>query len=61
MVPIDQSELLANALRAAGVEVTFVRLPDIGHGYFLPEGRQYVTPEFLQPTLQFFNQYLKDW
>jgi acetyl esterase/lipase len=61
MVPITQSELLVDSLRVAGVEVTFVRLPMIGHGYFPPDGRQYIMSEFLQPTLQFFNQYLKDW
>jgi dipeptidyl aminopeptidase/acylaminoacyl peptidase len=60
MIPIDQSELLADALRSAGVEVTFVPLPGIGHGYYPPEGRQYVVPDFLQPTIQFFNKYLQN-
>jgi acetyl esterase/lipase len=60
MVPIDQSELLVDALRAADVEVTFTRLPGIGHGYFPPKGRQYVVTEFLQPTIQFLDQNLKD-
>ena len=54
IVPIDQSQALADALAAAGVDVTFVRLPAIGHNYarFGPPG-QYVDPAFLDPTLSF--------
>jgi acetyl esterase/lipase len=57
MIPIAQSELLANALQAAGVDVTFIRLPSAGHGYESPEAQ--VMPDFLTPTLQFFDQHLK--
>jgi acetyl esterase/lipase len=60
MVPIEQSALLAAALQKAGVEVTFLRLPKNGHNYCDPGGTcQDVIPEFLDPTLQFFEKYLK--
>jgi acetyl esterase/lipase len=58
MVPIEQSELLADALRAAGVDVTFIRLPHAGHGYGGPDDP--VLPEFLTPTLGFLDTHLKD-
>ncbi len=58
MVPIEQGELLADALQAAGVEVTFIRLPNAGHGYWGPN--EPVMPDFLTPTLQFFDSHLKD-
>ena len=59
IVPIDQSQALADALAAAGVDVTFVRLPAIGHNYarFGPPG-QYVDPAFLDPTLSFLARVL---
>lgn len=56
MVPISQSELLVQALTEAGVEVTFVRLPGIGHGFAGPT--QEVDLAFLEPTLEFFNTHL---
>lgn len=56
MVPISQSELLVQALTGAGVEVTFVRLPGIGHGFAGPT--QEVDLAFLEPTLEFFNTHL---
>ena len=60
MVPIRQSELLAEALQDAGVDVTFVRLPHAGHGFFGPSGESVdVAPEFLEPTLTFFDQHLE--
>ena len=58
MVPIEQSELLADALKAASVDVTFIRLPSAGHGYW--SDNDPVLPEFLTPTLQFFDQHLKN-
>jgi acetyl esterase/lipase len=58
MVPITQSELLVTALENAGVEVSFVRLPDAGHG-FAGSGQE-VAQEFLEPTLEFFNTHLKE-
>ena len=56
MVPPEQSERLATALQEAGVEVTLLRLPDVGHGFGSPDGG--VMPEFLEPTLAFFDHYL---
>ena len=56
MVPIHQSELLVQALTQAGVEVTFVRLPGMGHTFASPT--QEVDPAFLEPTLEFLNTHL---
>jgi acetyl esterase/lipase len=58
MVPIEQSELLAAALQDEGVDVVFVRLPETGHAYGGP-GEE-VAPEFLDPTLAFFDAHLGD-
>jgi len=58
MVPIEQSALLAAGLQDKGVDVVFVRLPGVGHGYGGP-GEE-VAPEFLDPTLAFFDLYLSD-
>jgi acetyl esterase/lipase len=58
MVPITQSELLANALQAEGVDVTFIRMPNAGHGYW--SDTDPIMPDFLIPTLQFFDQHLKN-
>ena len=60
MVPIAQSELLVAALKEAGVEVTFVRLPGVGHSFSGSPGLdQEVDPAFLEPTLEFFDRHLK--
>jgi len=37
LVPLHQSQLLRNALSAAGVEATFVVVPGAGHGFNGPE------------------------
>jgi dipeptidyl aminopeptidase/acylaminoacyl peptidase len=58
MVPIGQSQELADALQSAGVDVTFLELPEVGHGYSSPEHT--VLPAFLHPTLVFFEQHLKN-
>ena len=58
MVPIEQSALLADTLQAAGVDVTFIRLPNAGHGYWGPD--EPVLSDFLTPTLQFFDAHLKN-
>jgi dipeptidyl aminopeptidase/acylaminoacyl peptidase len=57
MVPIHQSELLVTALNEAGVDITFVRLTGVGHSFAGPG--QEVVPEFLEPTLEFFDTYLR--
>jgi len=58
MVPIAQSETLVASLQSAGVDVTFVPLPGAGHEFSAPG--QEIAPEFLNPTLTFFDQHLKN-
>ncbi len=58
MVPIEQSALLADVLQVAGVDVTFIRLPNAGHGYWGPD--EPVLSDFLTPTLQFLDTHLKN-
>jgi acetyl esterase/lipase len=60
MVPIEQSELLVAALNEASVEVTFVRLPGGGHGFAgPPDTGPDVSPDYLNPTVAFFDGLLK--
>jgi len=54
-VPIEQSERLAAALEEAGVEVTFIPLPRVGHNFSTPEE---ILPEFIVPTLEFLDHHL---
>jgi len=54
VVPIGQSELLDEALRKAGVESTFVRIPGNGHG-----GPGFASPENRKKIEEFFAKHLK--
>jgi acetyl esterase/lipase len=54
VVPINQSEELDQALRAAGVDVTLVRIPDAGHG-----GPGFNTPAIRKQIDDFFAKHLK--
>jgi acetyl esterase/lipase len=54
LVPIQQSELLHEALKKAGVESTFERLEGAGHG-----GPQFHTPEVRKTIAAFFDKHLK--
>lgn len=54
LVPIGQSELLAEALKKAGVEVAFKRLEGAGHG-----GPQFNSPENRKLILAFFDRHLR--
>ena len=54
VVPIGQSELLDEALRKAGVESTFVRVPGNGHG-----GPGFASPENRKRIDEFFQKHLK--
>lgn len=54
VVPIHQSELLDAALRRAGVECTFVRIPGNGHG-----GPGFMSPENRKKIEEFFAKHLK--
>jgi acetyl esterase/lipase len=51
-VPIDQSERLAKALKALGVEVLFVKVEGGGHGGFR-------NPEIPRRVRQFFDKHLR--
>ncbi|MEW5873003.1 MAG: alpha/beta hydrolase fold domain-containing protein [Chloroflexota bacterium] len=55
LVPLEQSQMLAQALAQAGVEVEFLRLEGAGHSY---GSGLAVSPEFLQPTLDFLAAHL---
>jgi acetyl esterase/lipase len=53
-VPFNQSELLHQALKEAGVEVTFIPIPGAGHG-----GPGFNTPEMRGKIAAFFDGHLK--
>jgi acetyl esterase/lipase len=53
-VPVDQSERLHAALKAAGVESTLKQLPGVGHG-----GKEFDSPESRALILAFLNKHLK--
>jgi acetyl esterase/lipase len=53
-VPFNQSELLAEALQKAGVEVTFVPVQGAGHG-----GRDFNSPANRKRIEDFFDKHLK--
>lgn len=53
-VPVDQSERLHAALRAAGVESTLKLIPGAGHG-----GKEFDTPEVRALVLAFLDRHLK--
>lgn len=54
LVPLKQSEKLAEAYKTAGGDVELVVLPGAGHG-----GPQFSTPEMRKKTLAFFDKHLK--
>jgi dipeptidyl aminopeptidase/acylaminoacyl peptidase len=54
LVPASQSEMLADALKKAGVEVTLKILPGAGHG-----GPAFQTAENRQLIQEFFDKHLK--
>jgi acetyl esterase/lipase len=54
LVPVSQSEILADALKKAGVEVTLVKLDGAGHG-----GPQFNTPEIRKTIADFFDKHLR--
>ena len=53
LVPFDQSERLAKALKAAGVEVGLIKVEGGGHGNFR-------NPELPRRVRQFFDKHLRD-
>lgn len=58
LVPISQSEELYEALKKAGVSVSFVRVKNAGHG-FTGVSIQPTRPEINAAVLAFFNKELK--
>ncbi|MFN4178891.1 MAG: alpha/beta hydrolase fold domain-containing protein [Armatimonadota bacterium] len=54
VVPLNQSVRLFEALKKAGVEVTFVKLKGAGHG-----GRGFSSPQVRQLITAFFDRHLK--
>jgi acetyl esterase/lipase len=54
MLPVAQSQLLADALKGAGVEVTLKIVPGAGHG-----GPAFQTAEMRQLIQEFFDKHLK--
>lgn len=57
LVPIAQSELLAEKLREAGVDVTFVRVRNAGHGW--GGGAEPSVEEIQRMIVGFFNKHLR--
>jgi dipeptidyl aminopeptidase/acylaminoacyl peptidase len=53
-VPFSQSELLVEALKKAGVEVTLVPLEGAGHG-----GKEFQTADIRRQIEEFFDRHLK--
>lgn len=58
VVPIHQSEILAEALTTKGISVTFIRLPQLTHSYRGKNGEPF-DPELIKITIDFFDQHLK--
>ncbi len=54
VVPINQSELLDEALRKAGVDCTFIRVTGNGHG-----GPDFLAPKNRKTIVEFFEKHLK--
>jgi acetyl esterase/lipase len=55
LVPVAQSDKLAEVLRKAGVETTYVRFEGEGHGFSKKENGQ----KFLLTLMEFLNRHLK--
>ncbi len=61
-VPINQSELLFDALKQAGVAVTFIRVKNAGHGFGRGVAGAPMQPsreELQQQIIAFFDKHLK--
>jgi acetyl esterase/lipase len=55
IVPFNQSEILASALRSAGVDVTFRPIEGGGHG----TGEEFDSPALMDIITKFFDRHLK--
>jgi dipeptidyl aminopeptidase/acylaminoacyl peptidase len=58
-VPFHQSELMVAAMRKAGAEVKFVRLPGGGHGFAGETAKHPEWPDFLGETVRWLDQHLR--
>ncbi|MDO8682033.1 MAG: alpha/beta hydrolase [Armatimonadota bacterium] len=58
LVPIKQSEIFYKALKNAGVDATFVRVKNGGHG-FPPTGTEPTLEQIKSTVLRFFDKHLK--
>jgi acetyl esterase/lipase len=54
LVPINQSELLYDALKKSGIDVTYHFIPDAGHG-----GDGFKRPEVIKTVEEFFDKHFK--
>jgi acetyl esterase/lipase len=60
VVPIEQSQILYDKLKAAGVSVELVVVKNAGHGFRPADGDiQPSMPELAQMVVDFFDKYLK--
>jgi acetyl esterase/lipase len=58
IVPITQSDLLAKALKEKGVEVEYIRDPNLKHSYQGKNGEPF-DPKMVDTALNFFKKHLK--
>lgn len=58
LVPISQAEKLYEALKKAGVEVTFIRVKNAGHG-FAKAGIEPNWADIMKSVREFFDRHLK--
>jgi acetyl esterase/lipase len=58
IVPISQSDLLVEALKAKGSEVEYIRDPNLKHSYLGKKGEPF-DPKLLDVTIKFFERHLK--
>jgi len=59
LVPVSESEKLAEALRKAGVEVTFVKIEGMGHGRPLTPRAREAFRRALEGAIRFLDRHLK--
>ncbi|MGQ9454956.1 MAG: alpha/beta hydrolase fold domain-containing protein [Armatimonadota bacterium] len=58
LVPISQAEKLYEALKKAGLDVTFIRVKNAGHG-FVKEGIEPTWADIMKSVREFFDRHLK--